>query len=168
MGSKWLPLPSPAPPPHYLFFSLLQPFSPTSSPSSSLSLLYLSLSSLAPLPLQRPSTKLSSLPPTSGPPVRSSTWTTGRRPCNKSLVEARPHWSDSWSPPGLAITQTPSEHEIKASGSGKDIKRGRNNGETFQRQAFLTFVQTPGMFCFEKNLIHTMGLGLRNRLHQRQ
>lgn len=37
----------------------------------------------------------------------------------------------------------------------------RNNGESFQKQAFLTFVQPLGMFCCEKNPIHGVGLGLR-------
>lgn len=37
----------------------------------------------------------------------------------------------------------------------------RNNGETFQKQALLTFIQPLGTLCFEKNLILGVGLGLR-------
>lgn len=37
----------------------------------------------------------------------------------------------------------------------------RNNGETFQKQAFLTFVQLLGTLCFKQNLIHRVGSGVR-------
>lgn len=158
---KGLPLPLPLPlSPHSLLPPLLLPLPFLSSP-----LLLLSPSLSPPLSLTfSPHSQLSSEPPTSGPLVPNSTFTTRKRPCCKSLVEVRPHWLDRSSPPGLAVTQTPSEQEIKALHSGRDIKGGK--GETFQKQAFLTFVQTLGTFCFEKSLIHTMALGLRTRVHR--
>lgn len=72
-----------------------------------------------------------------------------------SLMEAWPCWLDSWSLPDLAITQTPSK-QIKLSALARTENKvmERNNRKTFQKQAFLTFVQSLGMFCFEKNLTH--------------